>query len=208
MDFYVCHPEYDFYWLVEFDVRYTGNWAVFLNSFGTDCHDLITCHIRRAFEEPLWWLWDTLTHPKKTIARTSCLRSFNVIYRISRRALSLIHAAQEDGWRGHPEVLLPTLLHTGGCSLLDFGGDGPYAPAGRKNTAYTSGGLADGSLNPFCTVRFRPSRARAGLRSNKLYHPVKPAAAMEPLRARIECFWHWTFGYLCEGLFGSRRTGR
>jgi len=36
MDFYVCHPEYDFYWLVEFDVRYTGNWAVFFNSFGTE----------------------------------------------------------------------------------------------------------------------------------------------------------------------------
>lgn len=201
LDFYFAHPEYDYYWMIEFDVRYTGDWGTFLRSFGTCDHDLITSHIRRFQKEPRWWWWDSLHHPAKTIDRASYVRSFNVIYRISNRALAWIHSALEDGWRGYPEVVLPTLLYTNGYTLLDFGGDGEFTVPGAENRCYTSGSTRDGVPNPFCTMRWRPSRAKAGIYRNKIYHPVKPSSMMEPLGERIRFFTRWTGNYIRENWY-------
>jgi hypothetical protein len=196
LDFYLTHPGFDYYWVVEFDVRYTGKWESFLRSFEADDHDLITSHIRHYREEPFFGWWCTLQHPTEIIEKEWYVRSFNVIYRISNRALALVHEKQKNGWRGFAEVLFPTLLENGGHTLLDFGGDGEYTPAGRKNTSYTSGSTNDGSLNPFCTMHWRPSMARAGMRRNKIYHPVKPQAMREPLKKRIQYCREWMGKYI------------
>ena len=208
LDFYLSHPEYDYYWIIEFDVRYTGDWGTFLHAFSTFDHDLVTSHIRHFHEEPGWWWWDSLHHFSITIERARYLRSFNVIYRISHRALTRVHDAQMDGWYGHPEVLLPTLLSDNGYTLLDFGGDGEFAMPGGKNVFYTSGSTGNGVLNPFCTMRWRPSRAKAGVWKNKLYHPVKPSAMMEPLSDRIRFFSRWIWTYICEKLQGRTKQDR
>ncbi|MDD1705763.1 MAG: DUF3405 domain-containing protein [Methanoregulaceae archaeon] len=208
MDFYLTNPGYDYYWVVEFDVRYTGEWESFLRSFESFDHDLITSHIRHYHEEPSFGGWCTLQHPTETIDKATYLRSFNVIYRISNRALALIHGKQKNGWRGFAEVLFPTLLEISGYTLLDYGGDGEYTPPGLKNISYTSGSTRDGSLNPFCTVRWRPSRAKAGIRRNKIYHPVKPPSMMEPLSNRIRFFTRWAWNYMCEKLYGPTRMNR
>ncbi len=55
LDFYLSHKDFDYYWVVEFDVRYTGKWDVFLRSFESYDHDLITSHIRHFIEEPTFW---------------------------------------------------------------------------------------------------------------------------------------------------------
>ena len=120
------------------------------------------------------------------------MRCFMVVYRISNRALFLIHNAQQDGWRGHPEVLIPTLLYNRGYSLLDFGGDGDFTPPGLRNKTYTSHGLKNGLLNPFCTMCWRPSRDKAGLRRNKLYHPIKPKWMMESIKEKLKYLYTWT----------------
>jgi hypothetical protein len=199
LDFFHTHPGYDYYWVVEFDVRYTGDWGSFLRAF-EPCHDdLITSHIRRFHEEPAFWWWYSLDHPTETIDRARYLRSFNVIYRISHRALALIHDKQQNGWRGYPEVSLPTFLDTSGYTLLDIGGNGEFTPPYLKNRFYTSGSAA-GLLNPFCTIRWRPSRSRAGIRRNKLYHPVKPGAMREPLGEKIQFFRKWIGEYIGEKL--------
>ncbi|MDD1684075.1 MAG: DUF3405 domain-containing protein, partial [Methanoregula sp.] len=200
LDFYLHHPEYDYYWVIEFDVRYTGDWGSFLRPYSASGHDFVTCHIRYFYEEPCWWWWDSLHHPVKTFERTGYIRSFNVIYRISNRALALIHGALQDGWRGHPEVLLPTILYNSGCTLLDFGGNGTFVLPGSENKHYTSGSTRDGVPNPFCTLRWRPSTVTAGIRRNKLYHPVKSHAMMEPLRERMRFFNHWIRNYIRDWL--------
>ena len=199
LDFFLNHPEYDYYWVIEFDVRYTGEWESFLRAFEPYDHDLITSHIRRFHEEPRFWWWYSFNHPQETIDRKMYMRSFNVTYRISKRALTLIHDKQRNGWRGYPEVLLPTLLDVSGCSLLDFGGDGEFVPHCLRNRFYTSGSAA-GDLNPFCTMRWRPSRARAGFRRNKLYHPIKPLTMREPAGDRLRFFTRWVRKYIREKL--------
>lgn len=196
LDFWLAHPGYEYYWVIEFDVRYTGTWEAFLRSFEGSDHDLITSHLRHFPDEPGWYWWDSLHHPTEMIDRTRYLRSFNVIYRISNRALARVHHAQLKGWRGHPEVLLPTLISTGGYTVRDFGGDGDFVEAGEKNRFYTSGSTPDGVISPFCTLRWRPSRARPGLFGNRLYHPVKPVSMSERPGERIRFFLHWTRNWL------------
>jgi hypothetical protein len=180
LDFYLTHPEYDYFWVIEYDVRFTGVWGQFFTSFEHFDHDLITAHIRRYGKEYRWYWWSTLRHPSKVIPRERYLRSLNVIFRLSRRALDFLHDAQTGGWQGHPEVTIPTLLSEAGFRLLDMGGNGEFTLPGFHNRFYTSSATASGRFSPFCTIRDRPARARSGRSPNKLYHPVKPPHMLEP----------------------------
>lgn len=172
MAYYLRHPHFDHYWLVEHDVRYNGNWRQFFENFSGVNAGFISSHIHWAYEEPFWNWWFTLRHPKIFIPFQFRLRSFNPIYRISGRALRFIHAALLDNWRGHHELLFPTLLNLGGFTIIDFGGTGKFVLPGFENKHYTSciskqGELCEG------TFRYRPVMPHVGPHINKLYHPVK-----------------------------------
>jgi hypothetical protein len=185
LDFFLSHRDYDTYWVIEYDVRYTGEWESLLRAFQDFDHDLVTCHVRRFAEEPRWPWWDSFHHPTKVIPQDRYVRSFNVIYRISNRALEFIHQAQVEGWRGYPEVSWPTLLLDGGLTLLDFGGSGSFSRPPHRNRFYTSRGTSSGFLSVFGTMRYRPSRAKPGGRPNMLYHPVKPEGMLETRMAKL-----------------------
>ena len=189
--FFLSHRDYDYYWFIEFDVRYTGDWGLFLQSFEPFTHDFIASHIRHYHEEPLWYWWDTLRHPIKTIERDNRLRSYNVIFRISNRALGYIDREQRNGWQGFNEVSLPTLLNHGGYRIMDFGGDGDFTPPQLRNKTYTSHGLRNGLLNPFCTMCWRPSREKTGRHRDKLYHSIKPRSMLEPPGERLHYLYTW-----------------
>jgi hypothetical protein len=202
MDFFRSHPEYERYWVIEYDVRYTGDWNQFFRSVEGYDHDLITSHIRRYADEPRWPWWSTLQHPSKKIPREKYLRSFNVIYGLSRNALEFLQACQIDGWQGYPEVSFPTLLSEGGFRLLDLGGHGEFTPPELRNQFYTSWATSSGYLSPFGTMRYRPARATAGRLPDKLYHPVKPRHLLEswPQRARLRAHWLRELGtYVLSG---------
>jgi hypothetical protein len=188
LDFYFKHPDFDFYWFVEYDVRFTGEWETLFNAFKPFNHDLITSHIRRHAQEPLWHWWPHFLHPAKKIPEKNLLRSFNVIFRISNKALQFIHEAQIDGWRGLNESTFPTLLYNNGFTILDFGGDGEFVAPGFKNRFYTSYSTKSGH-SLMGTLRFRPPRKKAGFRKNTIYHPIKPKEMLLselPLRQSIK----------------------
>lgn len=191
LDFFRSKPTYDRYWLVESDVRYSGDWNGFFSSVKAYDHDLITSHIRRHAQEPRWPWWHTLHHPSKDIAREKYVRSFNVLHSLSRAALEFLHASLAGGWRGHPEVAIPTLLSEGGFRLLDLGGRGDFTPPELRNRFYTSWATSSGYLSPFGTMRYRPARTACGPMPDKLYHPVKPRDLVEtwPQRAKLAARW-------------------
>lgn len=173
LKFYLKHPGADYYWFVEDDVRFNGQWADFFHFFEAYDHDFISCHLRYYKEEPGWFWWKTLHHPDRNIPLNDRIRSFNPIYRISGRALSFIHQALTDFWIGHHEVLLPTLLHQHGYSIMDFGGEGNFVLSSQENRFYTSGiPDHDGNLVNG-TMRYRPVWTSIGQEINKLYHPIK-----------------------------------
>lgn len=168
------HSQYDYYWLIEYDVRFTSGWHHLLHAFDRDRSDFITSHIRHYAEEPQWYWWSWLRHPSVEIPYAQRLRSFNPVYRVSRSALEYIWRAQASKWSGHFEVLLPTLLHRAGACLRDFGGTGSFVTLGTQNAFYLEGPEDPRGILNQGTMRFRPPFRVAGSIQAKLYHPVKP----------------------------------
>jgi hypothetical protein len=191
LDFFLSHPDYDFYWFIEYDVRYTGTWDSFFGPVRELDHDFVTTHIRWFAEEPDWDFWPTFGHGAERVPNEQLLRSFNVIYRISNRALTFLDNILRDGWQGHHETLIITLLHRNGFKLLDLGGNGSFVSPQARNAVYTSKGYRSGWLSPLGTLRWRPSRTRPGLRKNKIYHPVKPKSVIEPAGQRRDAYRQW-----------------
>jgi len=161
---------YSYYWNIEYDVRFIGDWKKFFSHFRDAGDDFITAHIRTYKEEPAWYYWPTLSSPEGNIDRRQTLRSFNPIYRISHRALQYVDRMHGHGWKGHQEALIATLLYQGGFKIRDFGGKGRFVRWGQRNLFYidsTNVSLTDGSLR----FHFEHSSFK-GLK-NKLVHPVK-----------------------------------
>jgi len=173
LQFFRDHPGFDHYWVIEYDVRFSGDWHFLFNCFKERQQDFLTCHIRRHADEPDWPWW-SLHHPRKSIPLSERLRSFNPIYRLSKASLSFLHQCLSDGWCGHNEVLWPTLLHHNGFTIMDIGGKGRFTPASMKDNFYTESESNSDGLLDCGTMRYRPSFPRVGEEKNKLYHPVKP----------------------------------
>jgi len=173
LKFFLENRDYDYYWYIEYDVRYSGKWRDFFDYFNND-KDLITSHIRFYDEEPKWLFW-YLKHPNLSIPDLKRIRSFNPVMRISNKALTYLHESFLDGWIGHLEVLIPTLLHNNGFELEDFGGSGKFCQKENINRNYIgSDNNTNGELD-HGTMRYRPHPIYLGLRKNMLYHPIKPA---------------------------------
>ncbi|MBV9250252.1 MAG: hypothetical protein JO227_13535 [Acetobacteraceae bacterium] len=174
LHFFNAHPEYDRYWFIEYDVRFSGPWSELFTSFESDPADFISCNMRRATTDPDWMHWPSLRTPAGTgeLSATDRLASFMPIFRVSRRALATVDRAYREGWSGHCEVTWATIMHRAGLRLRDFGGDGEFVALGNRNRFYTNT-LHDKDLAPGSLV-FRPARAMVGFRRNRLWHPVKP----------------------------------
>jgi hypothetical protein len=177
LQFFRDYSRYDFYWLIEYDVRFSGDWNRLFDSFAHNNADFLSCHLRDHTDEPKWVWWE-LSHPSKHIPVAKRLRSFNPIYRISQTALLYLDQMHRDGWRGHFEALIPTLLSHGGFRLGDFGGSGRFALPENRNKFYLEGRQDRAGSLQGGTMRWRP--VFLGLHStsaiwvpNMLFHPVK-----------------------------------
>jgi GT2 family glycosyltransferase len=171
--FYLNMPDYDYYWVIEYDVRFSGEWQLFFDCFQTVKSDFLTCHIRSYAEDPHWPWWK-LNHPRKSIPLHKRICSFNPIYRMSKDALFFLDKEFKDGWCGHHEVALPTLLHHNGFSIREISGKGKFTIPGMENKFYSDVGYNRIGKLSKRTLRYRPAFLLYGKERNKLYHPVKP----------------------------------
>ena len=155
---------YDAVWVVEYDVVYVGDWREVLASVDDEV-DFCTLHIERRQENPDWPWWERgLFAPAGQALPEQLVSSFNPLYRLSRRALQLLDAALREGWRGHHEMLMPTLLPARGARMEELGGYGRWTPASRRGRFYCGRE----------TFRWRPPIDIAEMNaSGVLYHPVK-----------------------------------
>lgn len=166
--FYKHFPNYDYYWNVEYDVAFSGNWRkLFVLCEDRSAHFLST-HIKHYNEDPYWYWWNALYGDISQIDIKDRLRSFNPIYRISKDSLSLIDSTLLTGNYGHHEVLVPTLLYSKNYSIEDFGGTGIFTPKSFINKIYIQDETGG-------TMRYRPifNRDDKFFYKNRLYHPVK-----------------------------------
>lgn len=169
LNFFINHPDYTHYWSIEDDVAFSGNWSnLFENVSANLDYDFITSHIRRYSDVPRWPWWKTLNFLEGKPNRDEMINSFNPIYRISNKALKYIDICLKDGYSGHHEVLLPTLLKKAGFTIADFGS-------------------ADNHLTPglsYCTLstmRWKPVFLVPCYKKNQLYHPAKSEVTLRQI---------------------------
>lgn len=151
---------YDYYWLVEDDVRFSEDWKDFFDSFASSTSDFLSSVIETKAENPTWYWWTSLKVGNEVIAEEKLLKSFNPIYRLSSQALVCIDAHLRIGWMGHYEVLLPTLLYNKGFLLEDFGGEGTFVRLENNAKFYDDTSMRIAPVLP-------------DDRKNYLFHPVK-----------------------------------
>lgn len=160
LKFYKENQGYDYYWLVEDDVRFSGEWKDFFGSFASCTSDFLSSVIETKAENPTWCWWTCLKTGNEVIAEEKLLKSFNPIYRLSSQALACIDAHLRIGWMGHYEVLLPTLLYNKGFLLEDFGGEGTFVRPENNAKFYDDTSMRIAPVLP-------------DDRKSYLFHPVK-----------------------------------
>jgi hypothetical protein len=166
---------YAYYWLIENDVEFSGNWGNLIGSCSEDRADLIAAHVTPYKDDPGWIWWRFLTSPlHRPLDPARLLRAFFPVYRISREGLSRIDRMQRAGWRGHYEALLPTLLNASGMAVADLRKFGQFYLGTRQDPPH-----ALAHLDQLSTLRWRPAVSdEEFLRrftDNVIFHPVKQA---------------------------------
>ncbi|MEA3642640.1 MAG: hypothetical protein VBE63_22250 [Lamprobacter sp.] len=165
-------PDYSFFWYIEYDVAFSGDWRLFFQAFEASQADLITTSIRTKAQIPHWPLWRSLSPPPHVeLADEQCLRLFLVVGRLSRRLKDQLAPLYQQGWTGHFEALLGTLALQQGLEVEDIGGDSHLTRPENLNRFYWNTPLQN-SLSPG-TLVFRPFRSAPGEQPNMLWHPIK-----------------------------------
>jgi hypothetical protein len=193
LDFHRNHPEYDFLWVIEYDVRFSGSWAAFLRAHQGNRADLLACHIRAFRDEPAWFWWHSLAGPQGVPSEDRRFRAFLPIQRLSGAALVEIDRQVSRGWVGHFECLVPTLIAQAGMQLEDIGGRGPFVREGNEGRFYSSLSTREGGLKGLGSMRHQPPIAYLGLRRNRLFHPVKKIG-VTPGSLIISSWWRAKYG--------------
>jgi hypothetical protein len=177
LDFWRHRPGFDYYWFIEFDVVFTGNWTTLLTAVDNDRSDLMGAHVRSQAEEPRWPWWDTLVLPGWDAPRSDWLRAFFPVYRISANGLRAVEEHVKQGWSGHFEALLPCAMRSASLSISELGGSGRWTPKNRRFRFYSSYSSDFGKSLNAGTHRHRPPHSLPLLRRNAIFHPVKADAS-------------------------------
>jgi hypothetical protein len=184
LSFFRENPDYQYYWVVEYDVRYSGSWRRLFTAFADSDADLLATTLTRHAAIPDWYHWPGLDLRDLPIGKDQYLRAFLPLYRISNQALAQLDSDYRRGVAGHFECLGPTLLHHAGFKLEDIGGDGEFVRPENRNRFYrntpTTKTLAPGSFV------FRPVMDRVGGERDTLWHPVKYTPAWRVALRRVK----------------------
>lgn len=163
--------DYQYYWLIEYDVYYNWNWDDILKI--EDAADLLATHIKKysKFEKRCWPWWKTFSWPEK-FKSCNLTRCFLPMFRISKKGIDVLDCAlrRHWDWQWHFECLIPTILLSSGCIITELGWSSGYTPLSRKGKFYKN---FPWNLDAWLwTFRWIPL---IGIlyRKNTLYHPVK-----------------------------------
>ena len=161
MKFFLERPDYDYYWLIEYDVRFSGAWPQLFGDLSSSSADLLCTTMQTWTENPNWAHRDTLVSAGEEVPLERRIKGFMPFSRASRALLKECDARYRRGWGGHHEVLWPTIGNLAGLRLEDIGGNGSFTPAGRRGRYYHNT-ASEWSQFPGTFV-FRPSFADRNL---------------------------------------------
>jgi hypothetical protein len=184
LDFFEKTPQFKYYWFIEYDVFFTGNWADLFEFFSNDSTDLLCPRIKTVLEDLNWDWLHTIRMPSVIMPKENWKIGLFSIYRISNRGLHAVNRKVSEGWSGHFEGLLVNMIENSGFSFAQLGGNGTFTPLERKKLFLSQ----PNSGKPY--FRFRPVISFIPFKKNILVHPVKH-------------FWSLIF-YNCFKVLGNK----
>jgi len=177
MKLFLERPDYDYYWIIEYDVRFSGAWPQLFGDLASSSADLLCTTMQTWAEHPNWAHWETLVSGGEEVSPEQRVKGFMPFSRASQVLLKACDARYRAGWGGHHEVVWPTIARLAGLSMEDIGGSGSFTPAERHGRYYSSA-PTEWSQFPGTFV-FRLSSADHNLFGPEchfkgtLWHPVK-----------------------------------
>lgn len=174
-DFSDKYPQYDYIWLIEYDVILSNNdWLSLFRYFDENTSDFLTSNIK-IFEANDF-------NFNKDVGPYNCninnknfqnLQSFNSIMRLSRNAAQYMSDYYKRGGEGFFEFTVATILYNNGFKIEDIGGEGLFVDNKNINKWYISGVHGNSGTNGFIRL---PSDIIKNLKKtnrNIIIHPVK-----------------------------------
>jgi hypothetical protein len=190
LQFFRAHPDYARYWIVEYDVRYTGFWGGLFAECGRSTAGLLGTTLQRRDEHPSWAHWPSVSTGDEVVPAAHWIKAFLPFAAATRDLLAAIDARYRQGWTGHQEAVWPMIASLTGLGLQDIGGTGSFVPRGWQRRHYWNTPL-DPYLSPGSFV-YRPTAVQGDDRrwsgrdaaalawtvsqlgiANQLVHPVK-----------------------------------
>ncbi|MEO8451272.1 MAG: hypothetical protein ABI647_15870 [Gemmatimonadota bacterium] len=177
---------YDYFWLVEYDVDFAGDWLQFFGLAMTSTADLIGTALQHRPAHLDWQHWARF-EPPSDVTERSQVRGFFPLARFSRRLIeSYVETMASGEWRGHHEAAIPTIALDQGLTIADLG-FGPYCPDTWRRSHYR-GVYHPREAAAAPTFVYRPpvsqsyfhEASAAFPQHGLLYHPVKVSSA-EPV---------------------------
>lgn len=166
---------YQYIWRIEFDVRFSGKWIDFFKVFESSEADLLGTTIYRFSSCPAWCWWETMEKDGAPIPKDKLIKGFFPVMRLSKRACDILDQAYHNGWKGHWEGCVGTILNYFNCKIEDIGGDGEFVNQKNRNRFYQNT-PQNVFLYPGTFVWRLPKHWMAHSLSipGHLYHPVVP----------------------------------
>ncbi|MCD7721234.1 MAG: glycosyltransferase [Prevotellaceae bacterium] len=149
-----------YYWHVEADAYFKGDWADFLNAFNDHLHDLLATHLCDDTTR-MSWVKDTLKgYGLGNMPLRTALMS---VSRVSGRLCEELLRAYRKGAEGHFEALAPTLCahKYGDISMADIG-----------DRFYTKTDPLHANVGTFGWINKNPMEEDT-FKAGRIYHPVK-----------------------------------
>lgn len=126
----------DHFWRVDPRVQWDVPQDQFLGYFENNRADLLATNVRGYGEDPHWTWWKQMRSPLDQVPLSFGVAALLPLARFSREAAKAVLDGIEQGWSGHPEALIPTLVNRAGLVIEDIGGKGRYTPPERIGRWY------------------------------------------------------------------------
>jgi len=126
----------DYLWAIDEQVWPDTEWDTFQNALEKCDADLLATQVRNYTKEPGWQWWASLQAGDESDPYVHGVAALLPLMRVSRAAAKAILRGIDEGWTGHPEALIPTLIHRSGLKIEDIGGAGSFTPSERLGRWY------------------------------------------------------------------------
>ena len=176
-----AHPmfsEFDFLWMIEEDVDFSGDWGELFEGAAASTADLIGSHFARRSQSSAWMHWSTFSSPV-SVSPEVVTRGLFPLVRFSRRFLETYQRAVSDpAWVGNFEALYPTVAAHHGLNIATLTPVEPGSGVPSLKGSHTPDKSDVGDIFTFnsgATVSdsYFHETPENFPQKNRLYHPVK-----------------------------------